>query len=154
MFRFLNGMTFDFIKKNIMKKTLLIAVLALFISGIVHAQKVEVVTSNRPGWHKIGETTVNFKSDKDAIYVIGADKFKSLFIKVTDAPLRVDGAEVYFDNENKQEVEVNTNFKAGTKSRIIDLIGGERSLKKVVFYYKTIPNMQVDKAHVELWGLK
>ena len=27
-------------------------------------------------------------------------------------------------------------------------------LKKVVFFYKTIPNAKVEKAEVELWGLK
>ncbi len=142
------------LKTFIMKKTLFIAVFALLTSGIVSAQKVGVVASNKPGWHKIGETTVDFRSDKDVIYVVGADKFKSLFIKVTDAPLRMEDAEVYFDNDNKQDVAVNMNFKAGTKSRIVDLNGGERSLKKVVFHYQTVPNFKVDKAHVELWGLK
>lgn len=137
-----------------MKRALFFTVFTLFMGGMLHAQKVGVVASNKPGWHKIGETTVDFRSDKDVIYVVGADKFKSLFIKVTDAPLRMEDAEVYFDNGNKQVIQVRTNFKAGTKSQIVDLDGGERNLKKVVFNYQTIPNFKVDKAHVELWGLK
>lgn len=137
-----------------MKRALFFTVFALFMGSILHAQKVGVVASNKPGWHKIGETTVDFRSDKDVIYVVGADKFKSLFIKVTDAPLHMEDAEIYFDNGNKQDIQVRTNFKAGTKSQIVDLDGGERNLKKVVFKYQTIPNFKVDKAHVELWGLK
>jgi len=40
------------------------------------------------------------------------------------------------------------------ESRVIDLNGGERNLKKIVFVYKTLPNRKDEKAHVEIWGLK
>jgi hypothetical protein len=52
-------------------------------------------------------------------------------------------------------VSVKNELKAGAETRSIDLKGGPtQELKKVVFVYKTLPNSQDDKAHVELYGLK
>ena len=68
-----------------MKKTLFILA-AVFVSmASLRAQKVEVVTNDKPGWHKIGETRVDFKTDRDVVKVIGADRFKALQIKAVDA---------------------------------------------------------------------
>lgn len=137
-----------------MKKILVLSVFSFLMATMVHAQKVEVITSHKPGWHKIGETTASFKTDRDAVTVLGADNFKSILIKVTDAPIHFDDLEVYFDNDTKQDVSIRSDFKQGQESRVIDLTGGSRSVKKVVFKYKTVPNWQGDKAHVELYGYK
>ncbi len=137
-----------------MKKTLLILSALLLSLNFTFAQKVAVETSNKEGWHKIGETTANFSGDKDEIIVLGADVFKAIRIKVTDAPVHIETMEVVFDNETRQNVDLKADFKAGEESRVIDLEGGDRKLKKVVYVYRTIPNFPIDKAHIELWGLK
>ncbi|MEP6512939.1 MAG: hypothetical protein ABJA79_03670 [Parafilimonas sp.] len=137
-----------------MKKTLLILSALLLSLNFTFAQKVAVETSDKPGWHKIGETTANFNGDKDEIIVLGADVFKAMRIKVTDAPVHIETMEVVFDNETRQNVDLKADFKAGEESRVIDLEGGDRKLKKVVYVYRTIPNFPIDKAHIELWGLK
>ena len=49
---------------------------------------------------------------------------------------------------------MNSPVIAGNESRVIDLNGGERSLKKIVFVYKTLPNQKAEKAEVAVWGLK
>src|SRR5689334_18058512 len=123
-----------------MKKIFVLSVFSFLMATIVHAQKVEVLTSHKPGWHKIGETTASFKADRDAVTVLGADNFKSILIKVTDAPIHFDDLEVYYDNDTKQDVQIRSDFKEGGESRVIDLTGGSRSVKKVVFKYKTVPN--------------
>lgn len=137
-----------------MKKIIFLSVFSFLFATMVNAQKVEVLTSHKPGWHKIGETTASFKADRDAVIVLGADNFKSILIKVTDAPIHFNDLEVYYDNDTKQDVQVRSDFKQGQESRIIDLTGGSRSVKKVVFTYKTVPNWKGDKAHVELYGYK
>jgi hypothetical protein len=137
-----------------MKKIILLLLLA---TGTVHfsiAQQVGVVTSNKPGWHKIGEAVVDFKADRDAIIVAGADKFKAIRLVVTDAPIRFDDLEVYYENGTKEDIQVRNIFKRGEKTRIIDLKGYNRNLKRVVFVYRSIPNWRGQKAHVELYGLK
>ena len=138
-----------------MKKTLLILSVALLSLNVAFSQKVAVETSREPGWHKVGETTANFKSDRDAITVVGADAFRTLKLKVTDAPVHIGNMEIVFENEEMQTVELDVDLKRGEESRVIGLVEGEkRRIKKVIYHYRTIPNWPVDKAHIELWGLK
>ena len=107
-------------------KTMIMMLLAFAGSiGIASAQTPAVMVSDAAGWHKIAERTVDFKMDKDEIAVMGSDRFSTI------------------------------KFKAPGESRVIDLKGGsERSIKKIIFVYKTLPNSKDEKAKVEIWGLK
>ncbi len=138
-----------------MKKTFNLILLALVGSiTAVPAQTPAIITSDKTGWHKIAETTVDFKKEKDEVSVLLADRFASIQFKVIDAPIELVSLEVYYESGDKQEIPVNYSIKAKGSSKIIDLNGGERNLKKIAFVYKTIPNSKDLKAHVEIWGLK
>ncbi len=137
-----------------MKKTLFILAACIVSLSSIKAQKVEVITSNKPGWHKIGETSADFKTDKDVIKVLGDDKFKSIKIKATDAAVHIDEMTVVYQDGEPEVIPVRYDFKAGTESRNIDLKGYERKIKEIDFIYRTVPNYKTDKAHVEIWGLK
>lgn len=128
---------------------LLIAVLSLTKAA---SQKPVGVSTGQPGWQKIGETTVNFKMDRDEIISLGADRFSFIKFQVKDAPVHLVSAEIHFEGGGKQNVTVGSDIKAPGESRTIQLDGAQ-SLKKVVFIYKTTPNYKDKKAHVELWGL-
>ena len=117
-------------------------------------QKPGVVVSDTEGWHKIGETTVDFKAEKDEILVIGADKFAYVKIRVDKAPIDLLSFDIYFESGKVQNVGVGNQIKVQGESRVVQLEGGEQSLKKVVFTYKTVGNSTDTKAHVELWGKK
>ena len=146
--------------KNVMKKLLIVLLIPAFMSAVyaqkpsVTDKKPAVVVSDKAGWHKIGETTANFKTDRDELIVLGADKFKSIKIKVTDAPIHISNLEVYYESGDKEDIILKSDFKAGGESRVVDLKGNSRDLKKVVFVYNTVPNAKSEKAHVELYGLK
>ncbi len=137
-----------------MKKIIL--ALGILLTGCISAsaQKASVIMNDRTGWHKIAETTVNFEKEKDEILVLGADRFASIRFKVTDAPVELKKLEVYYESGDNQEINVNKVILMGRESGNIDLNGGERNLKKVVFHYHTVPNTNDKKAHLELWGLK
>lgn len=138
-----------------MKPLMLISAIVLFVSQVVSAQDNRtVVTSDKTDWHKIGETTVNFDTDRDEVTVSGADKFAAVKFRVTDVPIHLMSMEAYFDDGDKQDINVNFPIKPKGESRVIDLDGGERDLKKVVFVYKTLPNRSDREARVEVWGLK
>ena len=121
---------------------------------LVSAQKPEIIMSDKTGWHKIGKTTVTFKKDRDEIMILGKNRFASIKFKVMDAPIDLISLEVYYSSGDKQDIKINQPIKAAGESRIVDLNGGERNLKKIVFVYKTLPNRKDVKAHVEVWGLK
>jgi hypothetical protein len=138
-----------------MKKILMILILAVAgVYGTASAQKAAVVLSDKTGWHKIGETTVDFQKERDEISVMGADRFASIKFVVDKEPINLISLEVYYESGDKQDVKVNMPIKSPGESRVIDLNGGERTLKKIVFVYKTVPNSKDKKAHVEIWGMK
>src|SRR4051812_4396105 len=137
-----------------MKKVMAIMMLIAAFAVNAHAQKPAVVVSNKPGWQKIGEITADLKVDKDAIAVLGKDKFKAIQLRVTDAPLQIYDLEVFFENGEKEDIQVRENLKAGGETKTLDLKGGTREIKKVAFIYKTVENANNDKAHVELYGMK
>jgi hypothetical protein len=141
-------------KLQTMKQTLFLLAAVLISVTALRAQKVEVVTNDKPGWHKIGETHVDFKTDKDVVKLIGADKFKALQIKAVDAPVHIEDMQVVYENGEPEDIPVRYDFKQGTESRAIDLKGYERKIKEINFVYRTVPNWKGDRAHIEIYGLK
>ena len=137
-----------------MKKIILFALLVVTNYTDLLAQTPKVIISDKKGWHKIGETTVDFKTETDEISVIGADRFRSIQIRVTDAPINLVSFDIYFEEGDKQSVTVGKEIKAPGETDAVKLNGGEQSIKKIIFVYKTVANHKDDKAHVELWGHK
>ena len=60
---------------------------------------------------------------------------------------------VYFENNEKMNVALRNVFNQGSESRVIDLPGGIRRLKKIEFLYETIGFVR-GKARVAVWGFK
>jgi hypothetical protein len=137
-----------------MKKVFFILLATVFSASVLHAQKPEIVTKKEPGWHKIGDAKVDFKSDKDQFVIVGRDRFKAILFKVADAPVHIDDVQIFYEGGAKENVSVGADLNPGTESNIIPLKNGSAELKKVVFVYKTLANSGVDKAEVELWGKK
>ena len=138
-----------------MKKVIMMTLLAVaLIANMAQAQKPVVVVSDKTGWHRICRTIVNFKTDRDQIVVLGADRFSAIKFKVKKAPINLIDLEVFYESGDVQKINVNTVIKSQGESRVIDLNGGERNLKKIVFIYKTLPNRRDVRGHVEIFGLK
>ncbi len=138
-----------------MKKVALVfVVLFAVLMNSAFAQEPGIMLSNKPGWHKIGEVKANFKMENESISVLGADKFKSILLKVTDAPINIERVQVFYESGEMEEFDVKNELKPNSETRKIDLKGTDKELKKVTFTYKTLPNAKEEKAHVELYGLK
>lgn len=139
-----------------MKKVLSIVLLAIAgLYGTASAQQTTVVSADTSGWYKIGQANVDFKRDRDEIVILGADRFKSIKLKVINSPIDLKDLEIFYESGNKQDVKINASLKAAGESQVIDLEKGEqRSIKKIVIVYKTLANNMDLKAYVEVWGLK
>jgi hypothetical protein len=139
-----------------MKKVLTIILLAIAGSyGIASAQQTTVITSDTTGWYKIGEAKVDFKRDRDEIVVLGADKFKSIRLEIINSAIDLKDLEIHYEKGKKQDVNINKSLKAADGSGVIDLEdGGQRSIKKIVFVYKSKANIADENASLEVWGLK
>jgi hypothetical protein len=137
-----------------MKKTLFVLLATVFSVSLLQAQQPVVVTNKHAGWHKIGDAKVDFKSDKDKFIIIGADRFKSVKVKVMDAPVRIDDMEIQYEGGKKESVSFRTALKPGHESKVIALKNHSAELRNVEFVYHTIPNSHAEKATIELWGMK
>jgi len=85
-------------------------------------------------WDKIGMRTVNMKADHDVIIVTATEGFfTKLKFKVMKAPLFVKNVRVVFGNGADKNIVFNKRFAAGTETRVIDLPGNKRIIKKKNF---------------------
>lgn len=133
------------------KVVLMLFLIAGYASAL--AQSPKVVVSDKDGWHKIGETTVSFDKESDKILIVGANRFAAIKIKVTDAPIRLESFDIYFDNDTKKSVKIGQEIKNQGETAVVNL-DGEKIIQKVEFFYHTIGQGKDKKAHVEIWGLK
>lgn len=108
--------------------------------------------SARADWRFIADRWINYGLDHDAI-LFGdlKDDFRQLKIRVTDAPLKIYDMKIHFDNGDVQDVSLKVLFRQGEESRVIDLNGGLRHLRKIEFWYET-KGVRKGKSRIAVWG--
>lgn len=103
-------------------------------------------------WELLGTRTVKFVNDRDEINVTAKEGlFTALRVKVLRSAMDMNKMTVHFGDGSTEDIELRNSFKAGDQSRVIDLPGNRRIIKKVVFWYDT-KNYKKRRAVVELWG--
>jgi hypothetical protein len=102
-------------------------------------------------WEKLGERTVEARLDKD-IVPVGRDDglFSAIQIKVENSALVLYELKVVFGNGETFEPKLQLVFNKDTSSRVIDLPGDKRVIKRIEFKYRDLPGG--GKARVEVWG--
>jgi len=138
-----------------MKKILIASLLVLFVlTSTLKAQNAQVLLNDNTGWRKIAKTWVDFKKDRDVVNILVSNRFAAIKFQVQNAPINLIEIEVFYSSGDNQKIKINSPIKAEGYSRVIDLNGGERNLKKIVFVYKTLSNRKDKKARLQVWGLK
>ncbi len=131
------------------------AAVALGWAAPVHAQKAVEPKGGSPGeWRLIGTTHADHSADHDALIVQGPhDNFRRIKFKVTDAPLNLQRMVVTYDNGEPDRIDVRQDIPKGGESRVIDLRGGKRSIRKIEFWYDS-KGLLNGKADVTVFGMK
>ena len=109
--------------------------------------------TNKTGdWFFLADKKVGFGVDHDVIHFGNwKDDVNKIKLKITDGPLKMYDMKVYFDNGTTQDVQLRNRFAQGSESRVIDLDGGLRHLKKIEFTYETKGFLR-GKSRVAVWG--
>lgn len=103
-------------------------------------------------WFFLEDKNVSFGVDHDVIHFGNwKDDVRQIKLKVTDGPLKMYDMKIYFDNGDVQDVSLRSRFAQGSESRVIDLDGGLRHLKKIEFKYET-KGFARGRARVAVWG--
>ena len=109
----------------------------LFVVAIFSLSFATISWSNYQQWKFIGDKKANFLIDRDVIHVTGNDNFSQIKLKVTEGPVHILDMDIYFENGDKFDVSIRNKIPRGGESRVIDLPGGSRSIKKIEFWYET-----------------
>jgi len=102
-------------------------------------------------WKVLGQAKVEQRAEGDEIEV-GADEgvFKRIKIEAKGADIEIKKITVVYSNDEKEDLEVRDKIKRGEQTRPIDLKGKNRSIKKVLFLYKTVKDADRDAAVILL----
>jgi hypothetical protein len=102
-------------------------------------------------WEQLGQRQVKFRAEKDTIPVtVKEGSFDAIKIEVTDGDVEMYDIVVTFANGEKFSPATRYTFDQGTRSRVIDLPGDARFIRKVDFYYRS--KLRKGRANVVLHG--
>lgn len=103
-------------------------------------------------WRKLGSKKVNYQLDRDVIMVGANDGvFKKLKVVVTGGALNMRSMVVEYGNGTKDNIPLKHNFAKRSDSRVIDLQGNNRVIRKITFVYDT-KNISRRRATVSVFG--
>jgi hypothetical protein len=89
-------------------------------------------------WDMLGIRTVHRGVDHDTIRVYGNDKHKQFRMCVRFAGVQVRDIDIRFANGGRQDVAVRRFFAPGTCTRVVDLKGNKRNIRRIDVTYRRI----------------
>jgi hypothetical protein len=129
--------------------------IAFFLfSAFAFSQKPVILTSDKPGWHRIGELTMNEKADTVFVEVIGADAFSSIRLKADKGMANIYEADIYFEEGIPQCIPLEQTLSEGQQTRVLMLKGGNRALRRIALLGRSLHKEGEEKAQVQLTGFK
>lgn len=122
------------------------------IGSMSFAASDAVAKVQQKDWVKLGSRVVNMQADHDEIIVTVKDGlFTKVRLKIMKAPIHLKNVNIIFGNGSNKNVVFNKKFPAGSFTRVIDLTGNKRIIKKVKLNYKSVP-VGKGRAIVTLFG--
>ncbi len=132
-----------------MKSIRFMAVLLIVCLGAAVALEAQA-----PRWKLLGTRKVTFRTERDVINV-GADEgiFTKIKLTVKQSGVKFQDLKVYFANGDVFDVKIRKVIPIGGETRVIDLPGKNRIIKKVVFWYSST-TANARRATIRLYGRK
>ena len=139
-------------KKSIKLLSIILLIGGMFSFGLVTEPDHAVKNKQTFKWEKLGSRKVNMGADHDEILVTAYEGFfTKIKFKVLDAPILLRNVKIVFGNGESRNVKVNKKFTAGMESRVIDLPGNKRIIRKIVMNYTAVAKHK-GKATFVVWG--
>lgn len=108
------------------KSTMLLSFLLTILASGLSAQ-----------WTHLGAAKVHGHSDHDEIIVTALEgDFSAIKLFVENEGIHFEKVVVHFGNGGKEEMFIRSFIPAGGETRVLDLPGRDRVIRKVSFYYK------------------
>ena len=115
----------------------LLAFLVIVVSSSFLSNKLnQPATAELGGWVKLGTQTVSPGVDHDVLTITEIEKtYNHLKFKVSKAPVYIRNIHVIYSDNTSEGHIITHHFKKGEGSRIFDLLGYGRVIKKIIFNY-------------------
>lgn len=104
------------------------------------------------GWSRLGQRQVSFQAERDTISALGDGRFRHIMVLVKDADIEMFDLKVVFANGETFSPMTRFYFRGDTRTRVIDLPGDERVIRRVEFAYKSVKGGGDGQATVEVFG--
>jgi hypothetical protein len=111
-----------------------------------------VVAGISDGWIRLGKEKVNARIERDEIRAASKGFVKQVVIEVRGEAVYFESVAVHLGNGEVVDLPIRSIIKAGERTRVIDLPGDARLIRKVVFTHQKLRD--AGKAEVILWGRK
>jgi hypothetical protein len=134
-------------------KSFFIALIAFTsLSAFSNSQAGKNLTAVNQAWEKLGSRVVTMTGDHDEILVTATEGvYSAIQLRILKAPIHLLNINIIFGNGDNENIVFDKMFAAGSETRVIDLVGNKRIIKKVNLNYKSAPT-QKGRAVVSLWG--
>lgn len=113
---------------------------------------ISLATVSGQAWTVLGSCKVNGNRDYDEITVTASrGDFKAVKLAVENEGIEFNRVVVHYGNGTSDRLDIRKFIPAGGETRVLDLAGGDRVVRKVSFYYEGNP-MTFKKGKVVLYG--
>jgi len=106
--------------------------------------------AKRAAWELLGTKEIEGRVDHDKINCHGKETFRALQFRVRGAAVQFDRIVVEYGNHQTRAYPFRMRVRANGSSPVLDLVGGERDLANVEFWYEKASWGQ--KPEVRLYG--
>ena len=102
-------------------------------------------------WQLLGRRRVSFAAERDVIEVgVREGLFDAIRVEVQDGDLEMYNIRVIFGNGAAWSPDTRMSFREGSRSRVIDLPGEARVIRRIEFWYRS--RLRRGQATVEVFG--
>jgi hypothetical protein len=103
-------------------------------------------------WDQIGSRQVSFRSERDVIPAAGEGRFRAIRLVVSGGDLEMFDIRIVFGDGSTYSPQTRLVFQEGSSSRVIDLPGEARIIRRIEFSYRSIRATRDGRAVVTVWG--
>ena len=112
-------------------------IFVIVFSSFLSEQSGNEIISDYGGWVKLGTKTVSHGVDSDELDITETEEtFHRLKFKVSKASVYIRNVRIIYNDDTSESHIITRNFQKGDASRVLDLVGYERIIKKVIFSYR------------------
>jgi hypothetical protein len=103
---------------------------------LVLSTALSAAAQRRAAWEHLGTKEIEGRVDHDEISVHGKDTYTALQFRVSGAAVQFDRIVVEYGNHSNRAYPFRILVPPNGSSRVLDLVGGERDIASVKFWYE------------------